>query len=69
MLVARIHHCIADGIALVRVMLGMTDDAPGTAQSRRRPRRQRPRHASRLPQPIRPPLKPLPQPSARTTTV
>ena len=29
-LVARIHHCIADGIALVRVMLGMTDDTPGT---------------------------------------
>ena len=26
-LVARIHHCIADGIALVRVMLSLTDDA------------------------------------------
>jgi WS/DGAT/MGAT family acyltransferase len=27
--VARIHHCYADGIALVRVMLSMTDAAPG----------------------------------------
>jgi len=44
-LVIRIHHCIADGIALVRVMLGMTDDAPGTPKSRRRPTRQRTRHA------------------------
>lgn len=26
-LVARIHHCIADGIALIRVLLGLTDDA------------------------------------------
>lgn len=26
-LVARLHHCIADGFALVRVMLGMADDA------------------------------------------
>ena len=44
-LVIRIHHCIADGIALVRVMLGMTDDAPGTPKSRRRVQRRRPRHA------------------------
>lgn len=28
-LVARIHHCIADGIALVRVLLSLTDEAPG----------------------------------------
>ena len=28
-LVARIHHCYADGIALVRVMLSMTDAGPG----------------------------------------
>ena len=27
-LIARIHHCYADGIALVRVMLSMTDAAP-----------------------------------------
>jgi len=27
-LVARIHHCIADGIALVGVMLSLTDDSP-----------------------------------------
>ncbi|MCP4899397.1 MAG: wax ester/triacylglycerol synthase family O-acyltransferase [bacterium] len=26
--VARIHHCIADGIALVRLLLGMTEDSP-----------------------------------------
>ncbi len=40
--VARIHHAIGDGIALVRVLLGMTDDSPGTPRSRarRRPRRQ-----------------------------
>jgi WS/DGAT/MGAT family acyltransferase len=43
-IVARIHHCIADGIALVRVMLGMTDDAPDP-QPRRRPR-SKPRAAS-----------------------
>ncbi|RPH45845.1 MAG: wax ester/triacylglycerol synthase family O-acyltransferase [Burkholderiales bacterium] len=36
-LVARIHHCIADGIALVRVMLSLTDDAPApTGRPRRR---------------------------------
>jgi hypothetical protein len=29
-LVSRIHHCVADGIALVRVMLGMIDEAAGT---------------------------------------
>ncbi len=28
-LIARIHHCYADGIALVRVMMSMTDAAPG----------------------------------------
>jgi diacylglycerol O-acyltransferase / wax synthase len=37
-LVARIHHCIADGIALVRVMLSLTDDAPD-APIGRAPRR------------------------------
>jgi diacylglycerol O-acyltransferase len=40
--VARIHHCIADGIALVRVMLSLTDDAPdapiGRAPNRTRRR-------------------------------
>jgi WS/DGAT/MGAT family acyltransferase len=30
-LVARIHHCYADGIALVRVMLSLTDGSPGAA--------------------------------------
>ena len=37
-LVARIHHCIADGIALVRVMLSLTDDAPAPAGRSRRQR-------------------------------
>ena len=42
-LVARLHHCIADGIALVRVLLGMTDDSPtGSAKVRRQRRRRRP---------------------------
>jgi WS/DGAT/MGAT family acyltransferase len=42
-LVARIHHCIADGIALVRVLLGMTDDSPsGSPAVRRRRRGRRP---------------------------
>jgi len=42
-LVARLHHCIADGIALVRVMLSMTDDSPtGSAAARRQRRRRRP---------------------------
>jgi WS/DGAT/MGAT family acyltransferase len=40
-LVARIHHCIGDGIALVRVLLGMTDDSPKGSPAARRLRRQR----------------------------
>lgn len=40
-LVARIHHCIGDGIALVRVLLGMTDDSPKGSPSVRRTRRRR----------------------------
>ena len=41
--VARIHHCIADGIALVRVLLGMTDDSPeGSPKVRRTRRKQKP---------------------------
>ena len=37
-LVARIHHCIADGIALVRVLLGLTDDSPkGSPKTPTRP--------------------------------
>ena len=39
--VARIHHCIADGIALVRVLLGMTDDSPKGSPKVRRTRRRR----------------------------
>jgi diacylglycerol O-acyltransferase len=41
--VARIHHCIADGIALVRVLLSLTDDSPkGTTTTRRTRRRRKP---------------------------
>lgn len=39
--VARIHHCIADGVALVRVLLGLTDDSPTGAPHARRTRRRR----------------------------
>jgi len=39
--VARIHHCIADGIALVKVLLGMTDDSPEGSPKVRRARRRR----------------------------
>jgi WS/DGAT/MGAT family acyltransferase len=31
-LVMRLHHCIADGIALMRVLLNFTDETPGEAQ-------------------------------------
>jgi len=42
-IVVRIHHCIADGIALVRVLLGLTDDSPqGSPKARRTRRRRRP---------------------------
>ena len=41
--VARIHHCIADGVALIRVLLGLTDDSPsGSAKTRRTRRRRKP---------------------------
>jgi len=39
--VVRVHHCIADGIALVRVLLGMTDDSPTGSPKVRRTRRRR----------------------------
>jgi len=38
-LVMRIHHSIADGIALVGVVLSMADNAPGDAVPRTRPKR------------------------------
>ena len=34
-LVVRLHHCIGDGIALVQVLLGMTDEVPDPAQDTR----------------------------------
>jgi len=33
-LIIRIHHCIADGIALIRVLLSMTDDEPDPPQQK-----------------------------------
>ncbi len=42
-IIVRIHHCIADGIALVRVLLSLTDDSPqGSPKARRTRRRRRP---------------------------
>ncbi len=41
-LIGRIHHCIGDGIALIRVLLSMTDDSPtGYKPTTRRRRRRR----------------------------
>ncbi len=36
-LVVRIHHCIADGISLVRVLLSLTDDSPNSKVTPMRP--------------------------------
>ena len=49
-LIARIHHCYADGIALVRVMLSMTDAAPQrpAGDAVRTPRRTRRRAATTI---------------------
>ncbi len=35
-LLCRLHHCIADGIALVKVLLDLTDDEPGVASNGRK---------------------------------
>jgi len=40
-LIARIHHCIADGIALIRVLLSMTDASATPPQPKRRRRSSR----------------------------
>jgi diacylglycerol O-acyltransferase len=64
-LVARIHHCIADGIALVRVMLSLTDDAAPPARAGRRERQHGDAHgdehgdAALTSNPWRPFLQPL----------
>ncbi len=61
-LVVRIHHCIADGIALVRVMLSLTDDAsPPPSGARRRARDDGDEHgdAALTSNPWRPFLQPL----------
>ncbi len=55
--IMRIHHCYADGIALTRVFLSLTDDArdPGPLPEPGPPRRTRRagRRAGRLPTPVR----------------
>ncbi len=40
-LIGRIHPCIGDGIALIRVLLSMTDDSPTGYKPTKRPRRRR----------------------------
>ncbi len=45
-LIGRIHHCIGDGIALIRVLLSMTDDSPTGHQPTRKRRRRRRTHAA-----------------------
>ncbi len=46
-LLVRIHHCIADGISLVRVMLSLTDKTPTPQAAATLPRRHQPRPHSR----------------------
>ena len=49
--ILRIHHCYADGIAMIRVLLSMTEaaDERGTHRGRRRPRRRLPSVVDLLP--------------------
>jgi diacylglycerol O-acyltransferase / wax synthase len=42
-LIVRMHHCIADGVALARVMLSLTDSEPGAGIRRRRSNHRVPR--------------------------
>src|SRR5204863_8213594 len=62
-LVVRIHHCYADGIALVRVMLSMTDagrDGPPAMPFAANPRRRHPaEHAEAASDPLASPLRPV----------
>ena len=37
-IIGRLHHCIGDGIALVQVLLGMTDEEPNPLPERRKAR-------------------------------
>lgn len=46
-LLVRIHHCIADGISLVRVLLSLTDSTPNATGQDRRTHRRRPRAHTR----------------------
>jgi len=45
-IISRMHHCIADGIALARVMLSMTDSHSGAGAGAAAPRGERPRARS-----------------------
>jgi WS/DGAT/MGAT family acyltransferase len=47
-LVTRLHHCIADGFALMNVMLALTDDEPDPIRPPEPPVRRRPSLADRL---------------------
>jgi WS/DGAT/MGAT family acyltransferase len=47
--IVRIHHCIADGIALVQVFLSLTDLAPGGRPSAREPAKWKQRRAEESP--------------------
>ena len=58
-IITRMHHCIADGIALARVMLSLTDSEPdaGVGTADERPAAARPRRcAPAWPDPARPAL-------------
>ncbi len=48
-LLVRIHHCIADGISLVRVLLSLTDPTPNATVHDLRAGKQRPREDQRSP--------------------
>jgi WS/DGAT/MGAT family acyltransferase len=51
-LIVRIHHCYADGIALVRVFLSLTESEPRTAHARKRAARRMQRSADAEPEPV-----------------
>jgi diacylglycerol O-acyltransferase / wax synthase len=66
-LVVRVHHCIADGIALVRVMLSLTDETVPAVTARSRRGSAEPEHedAALVSNPWRPYLKPLTEGAVR----
>jgi WS/DGAT/MGAT family acyltransferase len=60
-LVARLHHCIGDGIALVQVLLGMTDEVPDPAQDTRPKPRARDLLRQTFVAPVRPSVPSVPK--------